>query len=269
MGVVQLVPDPDKSPSAINQFCAFVNVYCWIWDKGQLVGILNTKRRSYNAYRKRIEYIKRVKLFKRNTWHLAKYGHKIQEAYHDYCDYQSTTQLGPHTGLTFVAVTTRDAITAIGNNCSKLQQLTLSGCDWLTTEEVMTLVTQCRQLFLLDLNRCSKLDSRFCQLFVVTDDMMNNSADRAVLGPDMPISLLWYMHQSIPPEHLLFNEGEDQIYDPVSLMDREKEGNLSVVHKHGRASRAIVREYGQNQGYNGRVGSNQLVDEYQRQFQCP
>lgn len=86
-------------------------------------------------------------------------------------DYQSTTQPGPHTGLTFVTVTTKDAIKAIGENCSKLQQLTLAGCDWLTTDEVMSLVTRCLQLYSLDLSRCGKLDGRLSKHLVVHNEL--------------------------------------------------------------------------------------------------
>ncbi|KAF9206362.1 hypothetical protein BGZ59_011725 [Podila verticillata] len=86
-------------------------------------------------------------------------------------DYQSTTQPGPHTGLTFVTVTTKDAIKAIGENCPKLQQLTLAGCDWLTTDEVMSLVTRCLQLHSLDLSRCGKLDGRLSKHLLVHNEM--------------------------------------------------------------------------------------------------
>ncbi|KAG0336712.1 hypothetical protein BG000_006248 [Podila horticola] len=87
-------------------------------------------------------------------------------------DYQSTTQPGPHTGLTFVSVTTKDAIKAISENCPKLQQLSLAGCDWLTTDEVMSLVIRCRQLYNLDLSRCGKLDGRLSKHLVVRNELV-------------------------------------------------------------------------------------------------
>ncbi|KAG0356334.1 hypothetical protein BG005_004734 [Podila minutissima] len=94
-------------------------------------------------------------------------------------DYQSTTQPGPHTGLTFVSVTTKDAIKAISENCPKLQQLSLAGCDWLTTDEVMSLVTRCRQLYNLDLSRCGKLDGRLSKHLVVREMVPREFFDSA------------------------------------------------------------------------------------------
>ncbi|KAG0016584.1 hypothetical protein BGZ81_011148, partial [Podila clonocystis] len=65
-----------------------------------------------------------------------------------------------------------DAIKAISENCPKLQQLSLAGCDWLTTDEVMFLVTRCRQLYNLDLSRCGKLDGRLSKHLVVRNEMV-------------------------------------------------------------------------------------------------
>ncbi|KAG0094068.1 hypothetical protein BGZ93_007551 [Podila epicladia] len=94
-------------------------------------------------------------------------------------DYQSTTQPGPHTGLTFVSVTTKDAIKSISENCLKLQQLSLAGCDWLTTDDVISLVTRCRQLYNLDLSRCGKLDGRLSKHLVVREMVPREFFDSA------------------------------------------------------------------------------------------
>ncbi|KAF9995404.1 hypothetical protein BGZ65_008948, partial [Modicella reniformis] len=85
-------------------------------------------------------------------------------------DYQSRLQPGLGDGLTLVPVTVADGAMELGKHCLKLQKLWLAGCDWVTAEEVRLFVTQCRQLQTLDVQNCSRLDSRLGQLFVVDDE---------------------------------------------------------------------------------------------------
>ncbi|KAF9947151.1 hypothetical protein BGZ70_002852 [Mortierella alpina] len=82
-------------------------------------------------------------------------------------DYQSTLQPGPRAGLTFVPVAVADVAKALGQYCPHLRQLWLSGCEWVTLDELRVFLTHCLRLEVLDLRHCGKLDGRLSQLFVI------------------------------------------------------------------------------------------------------
>ncbi|CAO3563131.1 unnamed protein product [Mortierella alpina] len=82
-------------------------------------------------------------------------------------DYQSTLQPGPRAGLTFVPVAVADVAKALGQYCPHLRQLWLSGCEWVTLDELRVFLSHCLRLEVLDLRHCGKLDGRLSQLFVI------------------------------------------------------------------------------------------------------
>ncbi|KAK9718836.1 hypothetical protein K7432_005168 [Basidiobolus ranarum] len=72
-------------------------------------------------------------------------------------EYQSMLQHVPQSDLTRVAISYKHAIHALATRCPNLQELYISGCDWVTVEVLHIIVRRFTSLKILDLTKCAKI----------------------------------------------------------------------------------------------------------------
>ncbi|KAK9717344.1 hypothetical protein K7432_006282 [Basidiobolus ranarum] len=72
-------------------------------------------------------------------------------------EYQSTLQHVPHSGLICKTISTSEVIQAIGERCTQIEYMNLSGCEWMCIDNLLLLAKYCKKLKLLDLRKCEKI----------------------------------------------------------------------------------------------------------------